>query len=99
MRVALVVTTVILTLYPSGLVVIAWLAVRGRRGATVGATIFAAFAGSALITVGTDILGGVTFAGGDRRDPLWLPESRDYARRTRAARSELRALRPGRGIR
>jgi len=90
---------VLLSLQPAGLLLCAWLALQGRRGAKAGATVIAVFAVFAVISV----FAGMTAA---ELDPLagvmlgapvvgavllWLPESRAYARATRASRSDAQA--------
>lgn len=87
---------VLLSLQPAGLLLCAWLALQGRRGAKAGATVIAVFAVFAVISgmtaaeldplagvmLGAPVVGAVL---------LWLPESRAYARAARASRSDAQA--------
>jgi hypothetical protein len=90
---------VLLSLQPAGLLLCAWLALQGRRGAKAGATVIAVFAVFAVISVFAgmtaaelDPLAGVTFgAPVVGAALLWIPESRAYARAARAIRSDARA--------
>lgn len=90
--VPIVVTSLVLSLlFPAALLLCAWLAIRGRRGATGLATALGVLAGSFIVT-GVDVLGGLTFATVVvAAILLWLPESRADARAARGSRSDAQA--------